>query len=68
MFEINYFPGLVDQEALYNALKGHQIFAAGLDVVTPEPIPKEHPLLTLPNCCKSYHEKNKKYIVIFCPF
>ncbi|XP_026331055.1 glyoxylate reductase/hydroxypyruvate reductase-like isoform X1 [Hyposmocoma kahamanoa] len=42
--------GLVDQEALYNALKERQIFAAGLDVVTPEPIPKEHPLLTLPNC------------------
>ncbi|KPI99822.1 Glyoxylate reductase/hydroxypyruvate reductase [Papilio xuthus] len=42
--------GLVDQEALYNALKHGEIFSAGLDVVTPEPLPKDHPLLTLPNC------------------
>ncbi|CAK1555573.1 unnamed protein product [Leptosia nina] len=42
--------GLVNQEALYNALKEGHIFAAGLDVVTPEPLPKDHPLVTLPNC------------------
>ncbi|CAB3230643.1 unnamed protein product [Arctia plantaginis] len=41
---------IVDQEALYVALKEKQIFAAGLDVVTPEPLPKDHPLLSLPNC------------------
>ncbi|KOB67475.1 Glyoxylate reductase/hydroxypyruvate reductase [Operophtera brumata] len=40
---------LVDQEALYDALKSHQIYAAGLDVTTPEPLPKDHKLLTLPN-------------------
>ncbi|KAL4714857.1 hypothetical protein ACJJTC_012529 [Scirpophaga incertulas] len=41
---------LVDQEALYDALKERKIFAAGLDVVTPEPLPKDHPLVSLPNC------------------
>lgn len=41
---------IVDQEALYDALKGHKIFAAGLDVTTPEPLPSNHPLMTLPNC------------------
>lgn len=43
---------MVDQDALYNALKSNQIFAAGLDTVTPEPIDKDHPLVGLPNCCK----------------
>jgi phosphoglycerate dehydrogenase-like enzyme len=42
--------GVVDQEALYTALATGQIAAAGLDVTTPEPLPPDHPLLTLPNC------------------
>jgi len=42
--------GLVDQEALYQALLTHQIGAAGLDVMTPEPLPRDHPLTSLPNC------------------
>ncbi|CAK1587180.1 unnamed protein product [Parnassius mnemosyne] len=42
--------GIVDNDALYNALKQGQIFSAGLDVVDPEPISKDHPLLSLPNC------------------
>lgn len=41
---------VVDQTALYNALKAKQIFAAGLDVTDPEPLPLESPLLTLDNC------------------
>ncbi|XP_055683026.1 glyoxylate reductase/hydroxypyruvate reductase-like [Lutzomyia longipalpis] len=41
---------IVDQEALLDALQRKQIFAAGLDVTTPEPLPADHPLLTLPNC------------------
>ncbi|CAG9788880.1 unnamed protein product [Diatraea saccharalis] len=40
---------LVDQEALYNALKDKKIYAAGLDVTTPEPLPKNDKLLSLPN-------------------
>ena len=41
---------VVDQEALYETLKEQHIFAAGLDVTVPEPLPPEHPLLTLENC------------------
>jgi len=41
---------VVDQTALYEALKTRQIFAAGLDVTDPEPLPLESPLLTLENC------------------
>jgi glyoxylate reductase len=41
---------VVDQEALYEALKEQHIFAAGLDVTVPEPLPPQHPLLTLVNC------------------
>lgn len=41
---------IVDQEALINALKNGTIAAAGLDVVTPEPIPLDHELLKLDNC------------------
>ena len=42
--------GTVDQEALYSALVNGEIAAAGLDVTTPEPLPADHKLLTLPNC------------------
>jgi glyoxylate reductase len=40
---------VVDTEALYEALKARQIFAAGLDVTEPEPLPLDHPLFTLDN-------------------
>ncbi len=41
---------VVDPDALYDALKSNRIFAAGLDVTEPEPLPANHPLLQLPNC------------------
>ncbi|KAH0951004.1 hypothetical protein HN011_008482 [Eciton burchellii] len=41
---------IVDQEALINALKNGTIAAAGLDVMTPEPIPLDSQLLKLDNC------------------
>ncbi len=41
---------VVDQEALVEALAQGTIFAAGLDVCTPEPLPVEHPLNQLRNC------------------
>lgn len=40
---------IVDQEALYDALKNHKIFAAGIDVSDPEPLPMDSPLLELDN-------------------
>ncbi len=42
--------GVVDQEALWDALSMGTIAAAGLDVTTPEPLPTDHPLLGLANC------------------
>jgi len=41
---------LVDQSALANALRTGTIFAAGLDVTDPEPLPPGHELYKLPNC------------------
>ncbi|KAK3737232.1 hypothetical protein QZH41_010860 [Actinostola sp. cb2023] len=42
--------GVVNQEDLYEALKTGEIRGAGIDVTVPEPIPLDHPLLTLKNC------------------
>jgi glyoxylate reductase len=41
---------VVDQAALFEALRDGQIFAAALDVTDPEPMAPEDPLLTLENC------------------
>jgi len=41
--------GLVKQDALIEALKSKKIRGAGLDVVTPEPLPADNPLWTCPN-------------------
>jgi len=41
---------VVDPDALESALRGGEIFAAGLDVTDPEPLSSDHPLVALPNC------------------
>ncbi|MBN8210430.1 D-glycerate dehydrogenase [Bacillus sp. NTK071] len=41
--------GIVNEEALYDALRNKEIWAAGLDVFAEEPVSVDHPLLTLPN-------------------
>lgn len=41
---------VVDQDALVDALREGTIWAAGLDVTTPEPLPPDHPLITMSNC------------------
>jgi glyoxylate reductase len=46
---------VVDQAALANALRSGTIFAAGLDVTDPEPLPPEHDLFKLPNCVIAPH-------------
>jgi glyoxylate reductase len=46
---------IVDQIALASALRNKTIFAAGLDVTDPEPLPKDHELLHLPNCIVAPH-------------
>lgn len=40
---------VVDQDALIDALQKGQLRGAGLDVMTPEPLPKESPLWTMEN-------------------
>lgn len=41
---------VIDQDALVEALRRGRPMAAGLDVTEPEPLPRDHPLLTLNNC------------------
>jgi glyoxylate reductase len=41
--------GLIDEDALFHALKDGVIWGAGLDVFEQEPVPVDHLLLTLPN-------------------
>ena len=47
--------GIVDEEALYYALRKGEIWAAGLDVFMNEPISVDHRLLTLPNVVATPH-------------
>ena len=42
--------GVIQHDDLYDALLSKTIAAAGLDVTEPEPLPKDHRLLTLSNC------------------
>lgn len=46
---------VVDMDALYEALSDKRIFAAGLDVTDPEPLPPDHPLLSLENLVIAPH-------------
>ncbi|XP_076877127.1 glyoxylate reductase/hydroxypyruvate reductase [Brachyhypopomus gauderio] len=52
---------VVNQEDLFEALSTGQIAAAGLDVTTPEPLPTDHPLLTLTNCVVLPHIGSATY-------
>ena len=47
--------GLVDQDALLDALNAGHIAGAGLDVTDPEPLPVGHPLLEHPNVVVTPH-------------
>lgn len=46
---------VVDTAALTEALSTRTIYAAGLDVTDPEPLPRDHPLLRLPNVVITPH-------------
>jgi glyoxylate reductase len=46
---------VVDQDALYHALKTGQILAAAIDVTVPEPLPTDSPLLELDNLIVTPH-------------
>lgn len=47
--------GVADQAALVEALRSGQIAGAGLDVMTPEPIPVDDPLLSAPHLVIAPH-------------
>ena len=47
--------GIVDEDALYRALREGDIASAGMDVFREEPAPADHPLFTLPNFIASPH-------------
>ncbi|WP_296677741.1 D-2-hydroxyacid dehydrogenase [Novosphingobium sp.] len=46
---------VIDQDALVNTLRAGAIYAAFLDVTTPEPLPADHPLWDLPNAHVTMH-------------
>jgi D-3-phosphoglycerate dehydrogenase len=46
---------VVDEEALYQALRERRLGGAGLDVLIDEPPPKDHPLFSLPSVTLTPH-------------
>lgn len=52
---------VVDEKALYRALKEGWIAGAGIDVFEQEPLPADSPLLTLPNLVVAPHISSSTY-------
>ena len=56
---------VVDQEALVAALAEQRIGGAFLDVTTPEPLPEDHPLWSLPNAHVTMHLSGRAQTAMF---
>ncbi|VVC30904.1 D-isomer specific 2-hydroxyacid dehydrogenase, NAD-binding domain conserved site,D-isomer specific 2- [Cinara cedri] len=52
---------LIDQGALVEALQEKKIRGAGLDVMTPEPLPLDHPMINLDNVLLLPHVGSSTY-------
>lgn len=55
--------GLVDTDALVDALTTHQIGGAALDVTDPEPLPTGHTLWSLKNCLITPHTADTQEMI-----
>lgn len=53
--------GIIDEDALYDALKSHQIRGAGLDVYAQEPLPADSRLRELDNLIMMPHLSSQTY-------
>jgi len=63
--------GIIDEDALVEALKAKAIRGAGIDVLDQEPPPADHPLFALPNVLLSPHvagvtEDGMKHMALHC--
>ena len=56
--------GVVDTEALVDALRAGQIGGAALDVTDPEPLPAGHPLWDLPTCLITPHTADTEEMIL----
>ena len=56
---------VIDQDALIEALQAGRPGQAFLDVTTPEPLPADHPLWSLPNAHVSMHLSGRAQTKMF---
>lgn len=56
----------VDQDALVDALRSRSISGAALDVMTPEPLPRDHPLWSCPNTILTPHISGNMALDLTC--